>query len=224
MYQIRGPMNCKYCKGKCKKDGFQTNGNQRYKCKKCGRKQQRKYIYNAYDPSLDKSIVIFTKEGVGIRSTARILKISPTTLLSRIIAIGQTIQQPVISKKQIYEVDEIKCFLKRKENHIWIVYALNRKTKEIVSFNIGSRTNATLGTVTKTLALSDAKKIYTDRWRGYRSLISKKIHSVTNRGTNHIERHNLTLRTHLKRLTRRTICFSRSIVILSAILKIYFWG
>ncbi|WP_371415475.1 hypothetical protein [Alistipes ihumii] len=28
----------------------------------------------------------------------------------------------------------------------------------------------------------------------------------------------------MKRLARKTICFSRSAVILSAILKIYFWG
>ncbi|MDR0419060.1 MAG: IS1 family transposase, partial [Prevotellaceae bacterium] len=79
------------------------------------------------------------------------------------------------------------------------------------------RTNAALGVVTKTLDLSNAKKIYTDKWRGYKSLISKKIHSTLNRGANHIERHNLTLRTHLKRLTSRSICFSRSIVILSAV-------
>lgn len=111
-----------------------------------------------------------------------------------------------------------------KDKHIWIVYALNRKTKEVVSYNVGARTNATLDKVIKTLRLSGAKKIFTDGWRGYKSLIDDKIHSVANRGTNHIERHNLTLRTHLKRLTRRTICFGRSIAILSAILKIYFWG
>jgi hypothetical protein len=44
------------------------------------------------------------------------------------------------------------------------------------------------------------------------------------RNTNHIERKNLSLRTHLKRLNRRTICFSKSLVILSACLRIYFWS
>ncbi|WP_394801047.1 IS1 family transposase [Niabella ginsengisoli] len=43
-------------------------------------------------------------------------------------------------------------------------------------------------------------------------------------GTNHIERYNLSLRTHLKRLARRSICFTKSLKILQAILKIYFWG
>ena len=68
------------------------------------------------------------------------------------------------------------------------------------------------------------KKIYTDRLRNYSSLIDHSIHCISLYSTNHIERHNLTLRTHLKRLSRKTICFSRSAGILSAILKIYFWG
>ena len=217
-------MICKYCKKECVKDGFQKNGRQRYKCKKCNKKQQSEYKYHTYDSHIERSIIIYTKEGVGIRSTARLLKISTTTLLSRKISIAGNIRQPPVAYKQIYEVDEIKSFVKCKKNLIWIVYALNRKTKEVVSYNVGNRTNVTLGAVIKTLDLSNAKKIYTDKWRGYKSLISKKIHSTFNRETNHIERHNLTIRTHLKRLTRRSICFSRSVVILSAILRIYFWG
>ena len=224
MYQIRGSMNCRYCKSDCKKDGFQKNGTQRYKCKHCGKKQQGEYCYNAYDISTNAYIKTFVCEGVGIRSIARILNISTTTLFSRIISIAKSINQPPVSTGQVYEVDEIKSFVKRKDKHIWIVYALNRVTKEIVAFSVGPRTNVTLGKVIKTLLLSGAKRIFTDRWRGYQSLIDEKTHSVANRGTNHIERHNLTLRTHLKRLTRRTICYSRSIAILSAILRIYFWG
>lgn len=217
-------MNCKYCKGKCKKDGFQRNSCQRYKCKECRKKQQKGYKYHAYDPQINRTIITYTKEGVGIRSTARLLKISTTTLLNRIISIAKDIKQPPATSKQVYEVDEIKSFVKRKNNLIWIVYALNRHTKEVVSYNVGNRTNATLRVVIKTLDLSNAKKIYTDKWRGYKSLISKNIHSTFNRGTNHIERHNLTLRTHLKRLTKRSICFSKNTAILSAILRIYFWG
>jgi IS1 family transposase len=35
---------------------------------------------------------------------------------------------------------------------------------------------------------------------------------------------NLLVRTHLKRLNRKTICFSRSLTVLMAVLRIYFWG
>ncbi|XAV88462.1 MAG: IS1 family transposase [Candidatus Symbiodolus clandestinus] len=39
--------------------------------------------------------------------------------------------------------------------------------------------------------------------------------------TQRIERHNLTLRTHIKRLSRRTICFSKSITIREKIIGAY---
>uniref|UniRef100_UPI0038B502E2 IS1 family transposase n=1 Tax=Tenacibaculum singaporense TaxID=2358479 RepID=UPI0038B502E2 len=41
--------------------------------------------------------------------------------------------------------------------------------------------------------------------------------------TNRIERMNLNLRTHIKRLSRKTICFTKNQKYLEAHLKIYFW-
>src|SRR5690606_33260476 len=121
------------------------------------------------------------------------------------------------------EVDEINTFIKRKSKKVWIAYALECASKTVVNFRIGARTNKTLNYVLKNLKHSNAKQIYTDGLKNYKYLIDQKIHRVTRHGTNHIERNNLTLRTHLKRLNRKTICFSRSLVVLAAVLKIYFW-
>jgi len=161
------------------KDGRQNNGRQRYKCKSCHRKQQALYSYNAYQKGINNAIITLTKEGVGIRSAARILDISPTTLLSRIVQIAQTISRPPVLTQRTYEVDEIKSFVRRKSEHIWIAYALDRKSKQVVSYNIGPRTNATLNVVLETLRLSDAKRVYTDRLRNYRSLIETKIYRTS---------------------------------------------
>ena len=95
-------MICKFCGHECKKDGHQANGTQRYECKHCHRKQQEGYKYNAYSPDLDRNIVLYTKEGVGVRSTSRILKISPTTLLRHIILIAKRISHPPIVKRHIW--------------------------------------------------------------------------------------------------------------------------
>ncbi|MCD0472576.1 IS1 family transposase [Flavobacterium sp. JAS] len=216
-------IKCNFCNGKCIKNGFQSNGNQRYKCCVCQKRQQIDYRYNAYKRDVNQEIVLFTKEGLGIRSTARILKISATTLLKRIVSIAGSIIKPIISKGKTYEVDELCTYIRHKKNYIWLVYALERNTKTVVSFNVGKRTNKTLSRVLETLKLSEAKEIFTDRLKNYRYLIEEKLHSVKRFGTNHIERKNLTLRTHLKRLNRRTICFSKSLVIFTAVLKIYFW-
>jgi insertion element IS1 protein InsB len=102
------------------------------------------------------------------------------------------------------------------------VYALEKNSKTVVSFNVGKQTNKMLNRVLETLKLSNAKKIFTDRLKTCRYLIDKKMQYIKRFGTNHIERKNLTLRTHLKRLNRRTICFSKSLGFFTAVLKIYF--
>ncbi|WP_194150826.1 IS1 family transposase [Flavobacterium pectinovorum] len=214
---------CDLCGGKLIKHGFTSSGKTRFKCSNCNKTKVEYYTSNAYKSNTNKKIIQLTKEGLGIRSTARILKISPTTLLKRIVSIARNIAKPIISKGKTYEVDEMCTYIRRKRNFIWLVYALEKESKNVVSFNVGKRTNKTLSHVLDTLKLSEVKKIFTDRLKNYRYLIDEKLHSVKRFGTNHIERQNLTLRTHLKRLNRRTLCYSKSLVVLIAILKIYFW-
>lgn len=188
-------IKCNFCNGKYIKNGLQSNGNQRYKCYVCQKRQQIDYSYNAYKRDINQEIVLFTKEGLGIRSTARILKISATTLLKRIVSIARDISKPIISRSKIYEVDELCTYIRHKKNYIWLVYALEKNSKTVVSFSVGKRTNKTLSRVLDTLKLSESKKIFTDRLKNYRYLIDEKIHSVKRFGTNHIERKNLTIRT-----------------------------
>jgi len=175
-------------------------------------------------PEINSLIIAFTKEGMGVRSIARILAISATTLLKRYITIAGNIRRPILLLRQQYEVDELNFYYGNKNKRIWLVCALDQKTRQIVSFNIGKRTNKTLIYVIKTLKNSKAQKIYTDRLHNYKSLIPKEIHSTKRYGTNYIERENLNIRTFLKRFSRKTICFSRSILVTESILKIYFWS
>lgn len=222
--RVGGAEICKYCSNILIKYGKSSANKTRYRCKSCKRTQVENYSYKAYSSDLNKSIISLTKEGAGIRSIARLLEISTNTLLSRLILIAKNIKQPTIVKGRMFQVDEMRTFIKRKTKLIWIVYALDQKTKNVVSFNVGRRTNKTLKSVILSLELSKAKMIITDKLRNYKFLIKKEIHSTKFRGINHIERNNLNIRTHLKRLNRRTICFSRSFIFLNAVLKIYFWG
>lgn len=221
---VGGTKICANCSNKIVKHGTTKAGKQRYKCKNCNKTVVAYYSYNACLPEINSRIILYIKEGLGIRSIARILKIATTTLLKRIIQIANMVVQPIIQNKKSYEVDELCTFIKQKSNRIWIVYALDKETKEVVSFSVGNRTNLTLKKVINTLFDYAPKVIYTDKLRNYKSLISSAIHKTTRFGTNHIERKNLTLRTHLKRLNRKTICFSRKELFLEAILKIYFWS
>ena len=215
---------CPNCKSKnLVKNGFTKNKKQQYYCKTCCKRSIDYYCNQSYIIT-DKSIIQLTKEGLGIRSSARVLQISTTTLLKRIIKIAKAIKKPITKYRMTYEVDEMRIYLRRKDKPIWIVYALERASKSVVSFAVGRRTKQTLQYVTNHLQLSLPNRIYTDRLIHYKSLLDTTIHSVKRFGTNHIERNNLSMRTHLKRLSRKTICFSRSFIALQCVLKIYFWG
>jgi transposase-like protein len=106
---------CPICKSEnLIKSGITTNGKQRYCCKKCNKRFIVNYCYNAYQSDTNKQIILFTKEGLGIRSTARVLKISVTTLLKRIISIAKNIEQPPIEKgkKFIIHLSTVPIILK----------------------------------------------------------------------------------------------------------------
>lgn len=53
-------------------------------------------------------------------------------------------------------------------------------------------------------------RYYTDDWGAYERHLDTDKHAVGKRNTQKIERKNLNLRTWIKRLARKTICFSKS--------------
>ncbi|MGC3977365.1 MAG: IS1 family transposase [Paludibacteraceae bacterium] len=149
---------CPHCKSvNIIKSGKNCKGKQRYSCKHCSKRFITDYSYKAYKPDINAQIIQFTKEGLGIRSTARVLAISVTTLLKRIIRIASEIEQPVITQNREYEVDEMRIFVGSKSRRCWIVYALDRSNKRVVSFNAGRRTNRTLNVVLKICCLQKLK-------------------------------------------------------------------
>jgi len=219
--------SCSKCVGGCIKikHGKTKSGNQRFICKVCRKTQVVRYIYRAYKRGINHKIIQFIKEGCGIRSIARILRISKNTVLARIISIGNKLKaKPLLQKGCSYEMDEIWTFIGNKTNVAWITYAIERKSKRVVGFALGSKTKENIQPLVNELILSVAKHIYTDRLNIYPALIPNTTHKRFQYCTNIIERNNLTLRTHLKRLGRKTICFSRSFSILFNVLKIYFWA
>jgi insertion element IS1 protein InsB len=216
-------MNCVKCNETCIKKGFQKNGTQKFLCKWCLIWQQEKYNYRAYNEFTNQKIVMLLKESCGTRSISRILGISPTTVIQRILLITSGINIPPILFGKSYEVDEMFTYLGNKNRRICITYAIDRKTRDVVSYSVGRRNKTTLRMVVNTLLISGEKEIRTDKFSLYSLLIPEEIHCVKSRGTNYIERKNLTLRTHLKRLNRRTIAYSKSLLVLSAVLRIYFW-
>ncbi|WP_282036624.1 IS1 family transposase [Saccharicrinis aurantiacus] len=220
---VGGIKICNYCSGTLIKHGHSTNRKSRYKCTKCNKTQVESYSNNACSESINNNLVKLLKEGVGIRGLSRLLQISTNTVINRIKSIAKQAHEPMLAIGKKYEVDELCTFVQNKENRMWVTIAIRCDTRQVVRFSVGKRTKATLSRVTDSLLISKATTIFTDGLKQYKTLIDKSVHSTKLRSTNHIERLNLTLRTHLKRLCRRSICYSKQRVMLSSVLKIYFW-
>jgi len=217
--------NCNYCYASTIiKNGLTLNGSQRYKCKVCKRRFVGNYKNRAYFPGTKENVIALNKEGCSVRSISRLLRICCNTVQKKILSLAKAACKPFISFNKSYEVDELCTFVGTKAKRVWIAYAYCRETKSVVDFVIGNRSKMTLQPMIDKLLSATPKIIYTDKHQTYATLIPADTHSTKYRGTNHIERKNLTLRTHLKRLSRRTICFSRSTAMLHACLMIYFFG
>ena len=222
---IFAAMNCKNCnKSDCIKRGVR-NGKQRYHCRNCLSYFQSEYRYKAYEARTNKMIAILLKESCGIRSISRILSISKNTVLSRILCLSRKIKAPNFEKFGCkFEIDEIWSFVGRKDQVTWITYAIERETKSVIDFFVGRKTKDNIKPLIDKVLMLKPARIYTDRLNIYPSLIPKELHKRFKYCTNIIERNNLTLRTHIKRLSRKTICFSKNRKYLEAHLRIYFWG
>lgn len=220
--KVVGDATCQYCQSKTIKFG-KFKGRQRYRCKSCLKTQLIVYKNQAYKSFLNSEIVAHVKEGCGVRSIARLLHISPNTVLKRIKTVAAAINRPAINNEQIYEVDELRTYIGSKNCECWIIYALDKQNGQVVDFKVGSRNKKNLKKVIDTLLLAKCRKIFTDGLNLYHRLIPTKLHITKRYGTNRIERKNLSLRTHLKRLSRKTICYSKSLSMLEACLKIYLW-
>ena len=207
------------------KNGKTKYGKQRYLCRICNSSKVENPKRISYESSFNQQIVQLKNEGLGIRSTARVLGISPATVIRKILKVASKIDVPKIPEKLgRIQVDEVHTFIQNKDREIYIIYSWDQESKRALSLIVGTRSKVNLRSVINPLLSSEIESINTDRYSGYKGVVPKKIHTTIKRRNNGIERQNLNLRIHLKRLNRRTICFSKSKEMLEAVLRIYFWG
>jgi insertion element IS1 protein InsB len=109
------------------------------------------------------------------------------------------------------ELDEMQSFVGDKEAGRWLWHALDRHTGHVVAYVVGSRADDAFLELKALLVPLGVTHYDSDKWGAYRCHLLAEQHTVGKRYLQKIERKHLTLRTRLKRLTRQTLCFSRSI-------------
>jgi len=116
-------------------------------------------------------------------------------------------------KDDILELDEMWSFVFRRKNKRWVWLAQCRRTRQIVAFAIGDRSETTCALLWKRVPKGYKKALlYSDFWEAYQAVLPDEQHEATGKGagqTCHIERFNNILRQRLGRFVRRTLSFSK---------------
>jgi insertion element IS1 protein InsB len=109
------------------------------------------------------------------------------------------------------EVDEMWSFVKQKKAPRWLWHAIDHRSGKVLAYVFGRRQDEVFLKLQALLEPFGITYSYTDYWGAYTRHIEAEQHQPGKRNTQQIERKHLTLRTRIKRLTRKTICFSKSI-------------
>jgi insertion element IS1 protein InsB len=97
-----------------------------------------------------------------------------------------------------------------KKNPRWLWHAIDRSTGQVLAYVFGRRKDEVFLQLEKLLLPFGIKRYCTDGWGAYERHLPAENHEVGKRKTQTIERKHLRLRTRIKRLVRKTICFSKT--------------
>jgi insertion element IS1 protein InsB len=117
----------------------------------------------------------------------------------------------VIRRAEEAEVDEMWSFVGKKKEPRWLWHAIDHRSGKVRAYVFGRRQEAVFLKLKTLLEPFGITRYYTDSWGAYTRHLDANEHQPGKRNTQKIERKPLTLRTRIKRLMRKTICFSKSI-------------
>src|SRR2546425_12558016 len=219
--------------------GKQANGTQRYRCN--NRDGPRTIFLLQYQdkgrlPAVKQQIVDMTLNGSGVRDIVRVLRVSSATVIDVLKkkepAVKQvnerlldTLDLPhvdvILRQAEKAEIDEMWSFVGSKSQQRWLWHAIDHHTGQILAYVFGTRRDETFLKLKELLAPFGITHFYTDGWGAYRRHLDPSTHTVGKQQTQKIERKQLTFRTRAHRSTRKTICFSRSIIMHDLVIGLF---
>jgi insertion element IS1 protein InsB len=121
-----------------------------------------------------------------------------------------------VESSGVLELDGLWSFVGSKAEQRWLWLALCRRTRQVVAFYLGDRSERSENSVIGLwLALPDDYRplpSFSNRWEAYRHVFDLRKHQLVEKNTGattHVERWFNTLRQRLGRFTRKTLAFSK---------------
>jgi insertion element IS1 protein InsB len=106
-------------------------------------------------------------------------------------------------------MDEMWSFYRNKSHQIWLWWTVDHATNTPLAYTFGTREHKYLDELLDLLSPFNIGTVYSDDNYAYHDKIPAEKLITGKKNTQQIERNHLTLRTRIKRLCRKTICFSK---------------
>src|SRR5215216_2186324 len=222
-------VRCSHCQSdQIVKRGKTARGTQRYLCQNtlCAKGSfLLNYCNRGCLPEVKHTIIDMSLNASGVRDTARSLRICPNTVLRELkkkatvlesvnTALLRTLNPAEVAwdmeRAGEAEIDEMWSFVGNKGHPRWLWHAIDHHTGKVLAYVFGRRKDDVFLKLQQLLEPFGITKFYTDGWGAYERHIEAEQHQVGKENTQKIESKHINLRTRIKRLVRRTICFSKT--------------
>ena len=133
-------------------------------------------------------------------------------LKSELVEVDIYLVEPPQEKNKVSsEIDEMWSYVEKKSNPRWLWHAIDHKTGQVLAYVFGQRKDEVFLELKELLQPFGMSRFYTDNWGAYSRHLEKQKHIVGKQNTQRIESKHINLRTRIKRLVRKTICFSKTV-------------
>jgi insertion element IS1 protein InsB len=108
------------------------------------------------------------------------------------------------------ELDEMWSYVGKKTHQRWLWHAIDHYTGKVLAYVFGRRQDEVFLRLQALLEPFGITRYYTDGWGTYERHVDAGMHIVGKTHMQRIESKHINLRTRIKRLVRRTLCFSKT--------------
>lgn len=194
------------------KNGVKKTGKQNLLCKDCRLQFQAEYANKGADKAVKEKLMTMLLRGSGIRDCGAVLKVSLSCVLSTILKEGAGLEiKPKHGRYRSVQVDEQWSYVKKKKKKVWMIYALCADTGEILAASWGKRNKTGVRRLMLKLKGVQTDTFCTDDWHSFAEVMPQQKHLIGKQYTKKTEGVNTWFRTRLRRLVRRTTCFSKKL-------------
>jgi insertion element IS1 protein InsB len=207
------PVQCPHCQStEVIKAGKQANGIQRYQCQN-GQCARRIFLLQYQDrgrmPEIRRQVVAMALNGSGIRDTARVLRISPTTVIAvlkkipALHAVHPALIPPprardgAVSSGRAAEIDEMWSFVGAKATERWLWHAIDHHSGQVLAYVFGQCKDTVFLQLQALLEPFGITRFYTDGWGAYKRRIDSEKHEIGKQHPQTRESKHINLRTRM---------------------------